>query len=106
MRWCEPLTIGDKAREHVREYRFLLEALQQAEYKELKFYAIAAAANEQNLMELLPASHLKQIGRQTDSLVIVGLAADKAEAMEVCRRLVEDCYTVHGCISRELLFTE
>lgn len=103
MRWSEPIYTGERARAHRKEYRRLLETLAEAEYRQLRFYVIAAPANEKNLMELIPASHLKQAYYRADSLRILGLAADKEEAIEVCEQMIRDCYVCHGTISRELL---
>lgn len=103
MRWREPIYTGEKAREHLKEYRRCLETLSKAEYKDLRFYVIAAAANEQNLMELIPASHLKQAYYRADTLLILGLAADRNEAFALCEQMIRDCYICHGQISRGLL---
>lgn len=106
MQWREPLYLGEKARDHVKEYRYLLKALSYTEPDRLKFYVIAAPANEKNLMELIPASHLKLACYRADSLYILGLAADKKEAYALCETMVRDCYICHGQISRELLYGE
>lgn len=106
MRWCKPIYIGEKAREHQKDYRHLLESLKTAENRELMFYVLAAPANEQNLLELLPAYYLKQAVYREESLVILGLAANKKEAFELCARILGDCYICHGRISRELLFED
>ncbi len=104
MRWCEPIYTGEKARGRLQEYRRLLGALSEAEYKELGFYVLASPANGKNLMELLPAYYLKQAAYRAESLVVLGLAANRREALELCERILHDCYICHGCIRRELLF--
>lgn len=105
MRFCEPVYSGEKAREHLQEYRRLLDRLSETEYGELKFYVLTAPANERNLMELIPAFHLKQVYDRRDTLVVLGLAADRNEAFELCGRILRDCYICHGKLSRELLYS-
>lgn len=104
MQWCEPIYTGQKARQHLKEYRRLLGCLSKAGYGELTFYVIAAPANEKNLMELIPASHLKQAYYRADSLLILGLAADKNEAFGLCEQILRDAYICHGRLSREDLY--
>ena len=106
MRFCEPVYTGEKAREHLQEYRRLLARLSETEYGKLKFYVLAAPANERTLMELIPAFHLKQAYYRKDALVIVGIAADRDEAFELCGRILKDCYICHGKVSRELLYPQ
>lgn len=103
MRWCEPIYTGEKAREHLKEYRQLLERLSGADNRELGFYVLALPANDKNLLELLPAYYLKQASYRVGSLVVLGLAADRQEALKLCERMLRDCYICHGCIRRELL---
>lgn len=103
MRWCEPIYTGEKAREHLQEYRRLLERVSEAANWELGFYVIATPANDKNLMELFPAFYLKQASYRRHSMVIMGLAADRKEAFLLCEQMVRDCYVCHGCVSRELL---
>ena len=100
MQWREPLYLGRKARAHQEKYRQLLETLSATEYKKLNFYVIVSPANEQNLMELIPASHLKQTYYRAESMSILGLAADKNEAIDLCHRMIRDCYIGNGSIDK------
>ena len=104
MRWCEPIYTGEKARKRLQEYRRLLGALSETGYQELGFYVLVSPANGKNLMELLPAYYLKQAAYREESLAVLGLAENRREAFELCRRILRDCYICHGCIRRELLF--
>ena len=104
MQWREPLYIGRKARTHQAVYRRLLETLSQTEHKRLNFYVIVSPANENNLMELIPAAHLKQNYYRADSMRILGLAADKKEAFDLCHKMIRDCYVGNGIIDREGLW--
>ncbi len=104
MQWREPLYTGRKAKPHEAKYRQLLETLSQTEYKALRFYVIVSPANEQNLMELIPASHLKQTYYRADSMRILGLAEDRKEAFELCHKMIRDCYVTAGVIDRDSLW--
>lgn len=104
MQWREPLYIGRKARAHQAAYRQLLETLSQTEHKRLNFYVIVSPANENNLMELIPASHLKQSYYRADTMKILGLAADKKEAFDLCHKMIRDCYVGNGIIDRNGLW--
>jgi len=104
MRWGSPLYTGEKARACLPEYRRLLEALPVVDSKDLNFYVILRAANPRNLMELIPAVCLKQSYYDKSELYIAGIAQGKAEAYELCRRMVEDCVICHGAVNQELLF--
>ncbi len=100
MQWREPLYLGRKARPHQARYRQLLETLSETAYKTLNFYVIVSPANEQNLMELIPASHLKQNYYRADTMSILGLAADKKEAFDLCHKMIRDCYVGNGVIDK------
>ena len=104
MQWREPLYIGRKARLHQAKYRQLLETLSQTDHKQLNFYVIVSPANEKNLMELIPASHLKQSYYRADTMKILGLAADKKAAFDLCHKMIRDCYVGNGVIDREGLW--
>ena len=100
MQWREPLYLGRKAMLHQDKYRQQLETLSQ-EKKRLNFYVIVSPANEQNLMELIPADHLKQSYYRADSMKILGLAADKREAFDLCHKMIRDCYVGNGVIDKD-----
>ena len=100
MQWREPLYLGRKVMPHQAKYRKLLETLSETEHKKLNFYVIVSPANEQNLMELIPASHLKQNYYRAETMSILGLAADKKEAFELCHKMIRDCYVGNGVIDR------
>ena len=104
MQWREPLYLGRKARPHQGKYRQLLETLSQTDHKHLNFYVIVSPANEQNLMELIPASHLKQNYYRAETMSILGLAADKKEAFDLCHKMIRDCYVGNGVIDRTSLW--
>lgn len=104
MQWREPLYLGKKARPYQGKYRKLLETLSQTDQKSLNFYVIVSPANEQNLMELIPASHLKQNYYRTETMTILGLAADKNEAFDLCHKMILDCYMSNGIIDRTRLW--
>ena len=57
-------------------------------------------ATPQNLMELIPASHLKQNYYRAETMTILGLAADKKEAFDLCHKMIRDCYVGNGVIDR------
>ncbi|MBP3700474.1 MAG: hypothetical protein J6I64_01155, partial [Lachnospiraceae bacterium] len=54
--------------------------------------------------ELIPASHLKQSYYRADTMKILGLAADKKEAFDLCHKMIRDCYVGNGVIDREGLW--
>ncbi len=101
MRWREPLYTGDRAGEHLEEYRQLLARTDVLPGGMKDFYLIVSPANEKNLMELIPASCLKGLRYRADEMWVLGIAADRREAFAVCERMLQDCYKRHGRISRE-----
>ncbi len=106
MKWREPLYLGEEAAEHADEYISMTERLGETPDEDLGFYLIIRAANEQNLMELVPALSLKQTAYRMEDLYIAGMAEDKDEAYELCQRIVEDCRTPDGKITTDCLFPE
>lgn len=58
----------------------------------LRAYVIALASNPENLLDLYPVFVLQQEHFQTEHLSIVGIAADKEEAMEVAAVIVEETF--------------
>ena len=101
MRWREPLYTGDRAREHLEQYRELLSQTGILPRGMRDFYLIVSPANENNLMELVPASCLRGTRYRADEMWVLGIAADRREAFAVCERMLQDCYERYGRISRE-----
>ena len=60
--------------------------------------------NDRTVMELIPADHLKQSYYRADSMKILGLAADKREAFDLCHKMIRDCYVGNGIIDKDGLW--
>ncbi len=104
MTFREPLYIGERAQEHAEKFRKILADVCRARYEDLAFYVIVHAANPANLMDLYPAARLRNRYLHADEMYVAGLADDKEEAIELCRRMVEDSLAHCGRIDEAYLF--
>lgn len=59
-------------------------------------YVIALAANESDQFDLFPASMLLQPFYQNCEIRIIGVAENRAEAVELVRRIIQDTYNATG----------
>ncbi len=105
---CEYPLDKKESRDNVRLYKNLLVG-DQIRYKkyqviwklkhnkiQLGVYIILLAPDPQNLMEIIPASLLRQSYYQRQELFVLGIAGSKEEAYEIARQLIEEVYRHTG----------
>lgn len=92
MTWYENLYIGENVKKRAPR---VIRALKRGK-SAVRAYVIALASNPANLLDLYPAFVLRQEHFQTERLSIVGIAADKEEAMEVAAVIVEETLCCTG----------
>ena len=91
MRWYERLYMGEKAKKN--RYS-ILQAVR--EEKTSGYYIVTPASNERNLLDIYPASTLKQPYYKNSDLLIVGVAADYQDAAMLVGKIVGDVYKKTG----------
>lgn len=94
MIWSGKLYVGDGVVQTQSALRADIDAGNVLKYK--KEYVVVLALNPQNLLELLPVKELALPYYREAGLHIVGLAADKSEAQELVRRMIEEVVRVQG----------
>lgn len=67
-------------------------------------YVVALAANEKDLIDLYPAWTLRQSCYQNSNLQIIGVAANRSEALEIVRRIIQDTYDATGGVDVKARF--
>lgn len=90
MRWYKHLYAGEKA----KKKRFsIIQGLRRGKVQS-GVHVIVPAAGERNILDILSAAELARNDekRKTD-LLILGIAANYAEALEVAGKIVHDMYT-------------
>lgn len=91
MRWYERLYMGEKAKKN----RFsIIQAVRKE--KTSGYYILTPASNERNLLDIYPAIALKQPYYKNQDLLIVGVAADYADAAMLAGRIVGDVFKKTG----------
>lgn len=94
MVWSDRLYIGEGIAQTQTALRADIDAADVLKYK--KEYVVILALNPANLLELIPVKELAFSYYQEAAPYIVGLAANKGEATELARRIVEDAAHAQG----------
>lgn len=102
MRWYNRLYVGRKAKkkrkqiiEHIRYEKFQPGA-----------HVITPAGNGNNILDIYPAAELLLPAFRELDLLIVGIAADYWEAMEVAAQIVDEMYQKTGGFDLDAFLTE
>lgn len=91
MRWYEKLYVGEKAK---KKRPAVLSAVREG--KRFGYYVLTPAANGADLLDLIPALSFSQEYYRQKDLLIVGVAADYADAAELAGRIVNEVYRKTG----------
>ncbi|MCI8455180.1 MAG: hypothetical protein HFE84_11290 [Lachnospiraceae bacterium] len=91
MRWYERLYVGEKARK--KRYA-IIQAVRRA--KRTGYYVLTPAANGQDLFDLIPAAAFSQEFYRQKDILVVGIAADFADAAALSGRIVGEIYQKTG----------
>ncbi len=94
MIWSDKVYVGEGVEQMRTELRRDIDAGNVSKYK--KEYALVLAFNPLNLLELIPVKELSLDYYRESKLFLLGLAADKAEATELVRRIMEDVFHAQG----------
>lgn len=92
LEWYKKLYIGDNAK---KKARTTIKKLKQGKLV-LSAYVITLASNEKNLLDLFPAAQLKQKVSRNLCPMIVGLADDYEEALQLVQQIIEETYQRQG----------
>ena len=92
LKWYKKLYIGDNAK---KKAKATVRKLNQGRLV-LSFYVITLASNEKNLLDFFPASQLKQKAFRSSCPMIVGLAEDYEEAMQLVQNIIKETYESQG----------
>ena len=95
MRLYKDLLVGDQI--GYKKYQILWR-LRHNKFQ-LGVYIILMAPDPQNLMEVIPASLLRQPYYQKQDLFVLGIAGSKKEAYELVRQLIEEVYRETGGVA-------
>lgn len=92
MNWYEQLYIGERVLPYAKKIRKRLDAGQ----TDLGHYVITLASNPADLLDMMSTSFLTQESLRSRLPMIVGIAADRAEAEELVMNIVNDCVRETG----------
>ena len=98
MVWSENLYIGEKLRDDVQT---LIRNVEEG-HPRAGLYLLTLPANPKNLLDILKASELKKDIVRKSLPRIVGMAADKQEAFELSRKLVQDLVDKNDLVFSDL----
>ena len=90
--WYDPLYVGPKAGRHVRKIR---KRLDQGK-TDLGHYLITVAANGVDELDIINSGFLTWKAVYDHLPMILGVAADREEALEIAGRIIEDCLRSTG----------
>ncbi len=92
--WSDKLYVGDGIKV---TYKAVIADINIFWFSDIKNeYVVILAQNEKNLLEMIPVKELELAYYQEVELYAVGIAADKGEATEIVRRIMEDVYTAQA----------
>ncbi|MCR5743581.1 MAG: hypothetical protein K6F92_07700 [Lachnospiraceae bacterium] len=89
MKWSKDLYVGENMKETLDEVRAQLDKGEVVEGPQL----VCLSANSANLFDIIPAKELRLSIYKEYDLKVVGIAADKDEAVELVRQMIEKMYT-------------
>lgn len=92
MRWFNHLYVGDKAKKN----RFnMIQGIRRGRLYP-GAYVITPASNGNNILDIYPSASLLHPYLRDKDLLVVGIAADYWEALEVARQIIDEMYQKTG----------
>ncbi len=91
MRWCDNLYMGEKAEK--KRYQIIRDVRNSGRFG---YYVLTPASSPDNLIDILPALTFSSERCQKEDLLIIGIAADYDEAMELAGKIVANVYNLTG----------
>ena len=101
MRWYKHLYVGEKA----KKKRFSMIQKIRFHKTQLRAYVITPAINGDNILDIYPAMVFDHPYYREKNLLVLGIAADYWEALEVARQIISDVYTATGSLDLELFLS-
>lgn len=95
MKWYKNLYVGESI-EHKKK-KIIWKIKHNAGL--LHTYIITFASNSDNLLDIIPSTDLMQKAYPKKDLLVIGLAGDYDEALELVRRIVNETYTETGSVN-------
>lgn len=92
MEWYDHLYVGEKAKR--RRYA-IIQGIRDGVF-DPRSYVITPPQNGNNILDIYPAAMLLLPPYKDQELLILGIAADYWEALEVVRRMVDEMYQKTG----------
>ena len=92
MKWADNLYVSEKASK--RREKIIRRASKNAGL--LNVYFITLATNGKDLFDIFDASYLKLLSFRKQDLDVVGIAVNKADALELTIRILTDVYQQTG----------
>jgi len=89
LKWSEDLFVGEKIKDTLEEVRAALDKGELTDGPHL----VCISANPANLFDIIPAKELRLSIYKEYDLKVVGIGADKDEAVELVRQMIEKMYT-------------
>jgi hypothetical protein len=92
MKWYRDLYVGDSITDRKNKIKWKITHNAGL----VNVYVITFAANEQNLLDIIPTWVLMQKHFPRDEVKIIGIARGYMEALEVVRRIIDETYQNTG----------
>ena len=102
MEWYNHLYVGKKAKR--RRYA-IIQGIRDGVFDPLS-YVITPPQNGNNILDIYPAAMLHLPPYKDQDMLILGIAADYWEALEVVRRIVDEMYQSTGGFDLKALLEE
>ena len=101
MKWAENLYVSDRAAE---KKDIIIKKANRVQGM-VQVYFITLASNQENLLDIFHAAHLKQPSFYDQDLRVVGIACSMDEAKELTVRIISDVYEQTGAFDVRSYFT-
>lgn len=102
MEWYDHLYVGKKAK---RKRHTIIRGIRDGVFDPLS-YVITPPQNGNNILDIYPAAMLLLPPYKDQDMLILGIAADYWEALEVVRRIVDEMYQRTGGFDLAALLKE
>lgn len=90
--WYNHLYVGEKAKK--KRYHIIQDIRKETSHSDI--YVITPAMNGNNILDIYPTTFFKSSFLQEETFLILGIAADYFEALEVAGRVIQDLYRKTG----------
>jgi hypothetical protein len=95
MKWYKNLYVGEEAKKHRRT---IVRKIKNRKFQ-LSTHVIVLPEKQEDVLEIYPAFVLLQKSRDFEFLKIIGIAADKQEALTLAEKIIMDVYKKNGSLN-------